>query len=114
MRGVEGISVYEVAYHRNGVSGAPFYAIRFREFIEGKARHFCASVFEEAGYVSVVCLDMIEAHGVDSAWNAWRGDYYEPHLRAAIEAHRLAQGMAPASPLVDPPEPTPRRARVVG
>ena len=106
------IRVDEVAYHRNGVSGEGFHAVLFRERNGRRWRKFLASVFEGQGVLSVVCIDMLPEHGVNAMANAWRGDYYEPHLRRAIEAwtaERDARLLAMSGPA--PHKVTPTRPR---
>lgn len=61
-----------IRYQRNGVHGAPFHAVAFRY---GK-RHLVAAVFEESGFCAVI--------EPANPRNAWRGDDFEPPLRAAI------------------------------
>jgi hypothetical protein len=92
-------SVQEVSYHRNGVCGNGFYAVRFTSDIEADdgnwgspeaparpGANFLAIVFDEPGSCAVICLDLIESVGVKFAGgNSWRGDQYEPELRKAIK-----------------------------
>lgn len=82
----------QVAYHRNGISGAPFYAVLFTGSSTDlpKPERFLASVFEEPGAVSVISLSRIEESGVTFGENSYRGDAYEPELRAAIAAYEAA------------------------
>jgi hypothetical protein len=100
-------SVQEIAYHRNGIGGNGFYAVRFTSDIEPDSEaeaklcqilgqpaesgvigaNFIGIVFDEPGSCAVLCLDRLESHGVRFAGgNSWRGDQFEPELRAAIEA----------------------------
>lgn len=88
------LRVDEVAFHRNGVSGEGFHAVLFREREGRHWRKFLATVFPDPGVVAVVCLDLLPEHGVASFKNAWRGDYYEPHLRKAIADHCAQQRAA--------------------
>jgi hypothetical protein len=74
------IEVQEVASHRNGCTGEPFHAVRFTA--EGEA--LVALVFAGAGQVAVI--DPARAvETVAFAANSWRGDWYEPALRVAVE-----------------------------
>jgi len=97
-------NIQEIAYHRNGISGEGFYAVRFTADIEGIGKkeaafwnvpaeptqadaNFLAILFDGPGQCAVICTDRIATHGVKFAGgNSWRGDHYEDELRAAIEA----------------------------
>lgn len=85
--------VVEVSFHRNGIAGVGFYAVRFVANIDdelGKIvrsdANFLAIIFDAPGFCAVTCLDLIETCGVKFAGgNSWRGDVFEPELRKAIE-----------------------------
>ena len=94
-------SIEQVSYHRNGIGGVGFYAILFRADAEesspklslrGKGSpaqsnaRFLGIVYDDPGYCSVICLDLIDEYGVEFAeGNSWRGDMFEHELRKAIE-----------------------------
>ena len=93
-------SVEEVAWHRNGVGGTGFYAVRFTADIEPddgrlsgcdpttgvKDAKWLAILFDAPGECAVICTDLLATKGVKFAGgNSWRGDGFEPELRAAIE-----------------------------
>jgi hypothetical protein len=81
------ISIQEIEFHRNGVSGSGFHAVRFsvtRGPVDERG-NFLATVFESRGDIAVINLDRIAEHGVGRD-NKWRGDHYEDDLRAAIAA----------------------------
>jgi len=80
------LRIDEIAYHRNGISGAGFHAVLFCKRYGRHWRKFFAAVFEEPGNVAVICLDLVTEHGVNKFKNAWRGDTFEHDLREAIEA----------------------------
>lgn len=105
-------SIQEVAYHRNGVCGEGFYAIRFTADIEDldpklvelfgneqpgagqKDANWLAILFDGEGQCAVTCLDLIAACGVKFAGgNSWRGDNYEPELREAIKTRQTSGGV---------------------
>lgn len=102
-------SIQEVAWHRNGIMGEGFYAVRFTSDIDAddgtfggklkkplyeptdgkKDANFLAILFDEPGRCAVICLDLIPTCGVKFAGgNSWRGDHYETELRAAIETEQ--------------------------
>ncbi len=100
-------AIQEVAYHRNGICGRGFYAIRFTSDIEGvtpaeaemwnqvpgepvKDAKWIATVTDTPGECYVICVDLLETRGVKFGGNSWRGDHYEPELREAIKQHTEA------------------------
>jgi hypothetical protein len=96
--------VVEVAWHRNGISGRGFYAVRFIADVEGldastaklsglpsgsgvRNAKWLAILTDDPGECYVICTDLLETCGVKFAGgNSWRGDQYEPELRDAIKA----------------------------
>lgn len=79
------LKIQEIQFHRNGVSGSGFHAVRFAVTsgpVEERG-NFLATVFEGRGDVAVINLDKIAEYGV-SLGNKWRGDYYESAIREAI------------------------------
>lgn len=110
-------NVQEVSYHRNGICGNGFYAIRFQSDIEGydgkwggkphperKDANFLGIVFDEPGSCAITCLDLIPEVGVKfAAGNSWRGDHYEPELREAIKTHE-SSGSVRVGPFAIPVE----------
>ena len=77
-----------IQYHRNGISGAPFYALIFRDPDEGR---MLGIVFDEKYHVAVFNLDKLAIGTIAFGVNSWRGDRYEPHLRTAITASRAKE-----------------------
>lgn len=75
--------IEHIAHHRNGISGAPFYPVIFRDPDEGR---MLGVVFETDHHVAVFNLDKLALGNVAFGINSWRGDQYEPHLRRAIAA----------------------------
>lgn len=83
------LTFHQIKYHRNGVSGAPFHVLRFRDEAEGE---MLGIVFENRYHVAVLNLDRLDVRDIGFGSNSWRGDKYEPHLRMAIkelEAERI-------------------------
>lgn len=70
------IVVTAARYHRNGCAGAGFYVIWFTFQPDG----------EEPRMLQGVVFDAAEHVAVTSAYlrETWRGDDFEPHLRAYI------------------------------
>ncbi|WP_169974000.1 hypothetical protein [Tautonia rosea] len=67
--------------HRNGICGAPFHVLIFRDPEEGG---MLGVVFDSPGHVAVFNLDKLACGSIAFGVNSWRGDRYEPTLRAAI------------------------------
>lgn len=73
------IKILEVAWHRNGCCGEPFYAVRFID----EGTKLLALVFDQPD--RVVVIDPAKAAvSVAFGTNSWRGDIYEAALRQAI------------------------------
>ncbi len=78
--------VHSVDFHRNGVSGAPFHIIRFAG-TKGYPKNMIGIVFDEPYHVAVFDADLLVAGNVKFGENSWRGDDFEPELRAAIKKY---------------------------
>ena len=90
------IEIQEASFHRNGVCGKGFYAIRFRWQPCGRdaEENFIATLFDSKGYCTVLSLDRMESNGVAFAeGNSWRGDNFEPYLRKAIDRGDVVKGV---------------------
>ena len=85
--------IEHIDYHRNGICGAPFHVLLFRDPDEGR---MLGVVFEKAYHVAVLQLDKLAVGNIAFGVNSWRGDRYEPALRRAVQAH-LEQLEASAS-----------------
>jgi len=85
------ISVQEVSWHRNGISGVGFYAVRFKaevglDAVGKKDANWLGILFDTPGECAVICLDLLETCGVKfGGGNSWRGDAFETELREAIK-----------------------------
>jgi len=76
------MQIVEQAYHRNGVSGAPFHIFRFTE----DGRNMVAIVFPDYPMATAVFdADKIGAGDIAFGSNSWRGDTYNTRLRNAID-----------------------------
>lgn len=80
--------IEHIDYHRNGICGAPFHVLLFRDPDEGR---MLGVVFEEAYHVAVFQLDKLAVGNIAFGVNSWRGDRYEPALRRAIQHYREQQ-----------------------
>lgn len=93
--------VEKVARHRNGVSGEAFYVVLFRE----GGRNFVGTIFEGSvpadegdepkepcdPRVALLDRDLLAQGVIEMGENSWRGDQYEPLLRAAVRQWREAR-----------------------
>ena len=78
-----------VRHHRNGVAGAPFDVVLFTDHGPHGSRKL-GIVFEAAYYVAVFDLAKLAAEDIAFGSNSWRGDQFEPKLRAMIAQHDTA------------------------
>ena len=76
--------VLSADHHRNGVCGAPFQAVVFDGGPDGHGgrRRMFAVLFDGPGTVAVFDLDKLAEGNVAFGDNSWRGDAFEPELRA--------------------------------
>ncbi len=81
------LKIIDIAFHRNGICGAPFHVVLFDDRCN-EGRRMMAIVFEEDGHCAV--LDVARLHAGDIAFgsNSFRGDNYEPYVRLAIKEHQ--------------------------
>lgn len=75
--------IENIQHHCNGISGAPFHVLIFRDPDEGR---MLGIVFEQEHHVAVFNLDKLAVANIAFGVNSWRGDNYEPSLRTAIAA----------------------------
>lgn len=80
------IKIIEKAYHRNGVSGEGFWAVRFQHRPDqfSPTETFVATLFAGEGQCAVLSVDRLASWGVAFGHNSWRGDTFESQLRQAI------------------------------
>lgn len=95
------IQIEEIAYHRNGVSGAGFFVVKFIDSdvgkpktrlidkmnkIEGTQGRMIGIVFDEPYHVAVFDRGLLAQDIIAFGRNSFRGDYYESVLRKATES----------------------------
>lgn len=80
---MKNITVIAKAHHRNGISGAPFYAVLFDE-ADGGTGPKLGVVFDQEAHCAVLDITRLANGDIGFGSNSWRGDAYEPALRAAI------------------------------
>ena len=75
------IRVGEIARHRNGVAGEPFYVVKF---VAGKDA-MLGIIFDTPGHVAVFNRRLLNKGDIAFGSNSFRAEHYEKPLRAAIE-----------------------------
>ena len=78
------LTILSVASHRNGICGAPFHVVLFKDHGPEGSRKV-GIVFESKAHCAVLDVDKVAAGDIAFRSNSWRGDNYEPALRIAIE-----------------------------
>ena len=77
--------IVDMAMHRNGVAGESFYAVLFKDSgKEGSLK--IGLVFDDPSYVAVLDVALLAEGNIRVRENSWRGDWFEPDLRKAIDA----------------------------
>ena len=80
------ITIIDIAHHRNGVCGAPFDIVLFKDRgVEGSRK--IGILFDQPYHCAVLDIAKLAAGDIAFTSNSWRGDNYEPHLREAITEH---------------------------
>ena len=74
------LTIIAIDSHRNGICGAPFDVVLFRE---GRTR-MLGILFEAEAHCAVFDVAKLAAGDIAFGSNSWRGDNYEPDLRRAI------------------------------
>jgi hypothetical protein len=75
------IQVGEIARHRNGIAGEPFYVVKFTE---GKDA-MLGIVFDAPHHVAVFNQRLLSDGKIAFGSNSFRAEHYEKPLREAIE-----------------------------
>ena len=97
--------IQEVARHRNGVSGMPFWVIKFRDATPDEPHHEMVGVLFDRDYYetskrakdwvnpycAVLDTDLLTKGIVTFAVNSFRGDAYVDELCEAIIKHERAE-----------------------
>jgi hypothetical protein len=80
------LKIIATASHRNGVAGARFDVVLFKD-TRGEGSRKVGIVFEEPKHCAVLDVAKLAAGDIAFGSNSWRGDDYEPHLRKAIHSN---------------------------
>ncbi|HLN31839.1 MAG TPA: hypothetical protein VK395_29180 [Gemmataceae bacterium] len=87
------LKIIDIAFHRNGICGAPFHAVLFHECAPEGSRKV-AIVFDEPHHCAVLDIAKLAAGDIAFGSNSWRADNYEPYLRVEIKQHQT-KGVKP-------------------
>ena len=78
--------IIDIAYHRNGITGAPFDVVLFEDKGSRGSRKL-AILFEGDSFCAVLDVAKLAAGDIEFGSNSWRGDKFEPGLRTAVIEH---------------------------
>ncbi len=95
------LKIESIAFHRNGICGAGFYAVLFTDPEQGL---MYAALFDEPGHCAVVNVVLLAKGNVAFGENSWRGDQYESALRPLVAAFEKSQGLGRVGPFSAIPE----------
>ena len=88
------ITIHNLDHHRNGICGAPFDIFLFEDS-ESRGKQKIAILFEAEYHCAVLDIAQLAKGDIAFGSNSWRGDKYEPHLRAALANSRAAEAADP-------------------
>ena len=77
------LKIIDTAHHRNGVAGAPFDVVLFKDRGRQGSRKV-AILFDEPHHCAVLDVAKLAAGDIAFGSNSWRGDEYERPLREGI------------------------------
>jgi hypothetical protein len=79
------IRVVDWDYHRNGISGAPFHVVLFDDVDDENSRKI-GILFDARHHCAVIDVVRLSAGIIGFGFNSYRGDVFEPSLRAALNS----------------------------
>ena len=77
------IHVVDFDYHRNGICGAPFHVFLFDDIQDENTRKV-GILFQAPDHCAVLDVAKLASGSIGFGVNSYRGDNFEPSLRAAI------------------------------
>ena len=80
------LKITNLAYHRNGITGAPFDVVLFTDQ-EPESSRKVAILFAERAHCAVLDIDKLAAGDIAFMSNSWHGDAYEAPLRREMKAY---------------------------
>ncbi|MFZ1932672.1 MAG: hypothetical protein WCB27_25385 [Thermoguttaceae bacterium] len=82
------LKIIHTAHHRNGVHGASFDLVLFKDRGPERSRKI-GILFEQPHHCAVLDVAKLAQGDIAFGSNSWRGDEYEPDLRKAIDGESL-------------------------
>ncbi len=79
------LTILDIAHHRNGVCGAPFEVVLFKDSGREGSRKV-GIIFDAPYHCAVLNVAKLAAGDIAFGSNSFRGDNYEPDLRKATDA----------------------------
>lgn len=80
---MKNLQILDASFHRNGVSGLPFYVALVDD--PGSDDVKLVIMFEAEGHTAVLSLDKLTGEeDIKFGSNSWRGDQYEEVLRPEL------------------------------
>ena len=83
------IRITDWAYHRKGISGAPFHVFLFDDIGDENTRKV-GILFEAPHHCAVFDVTKLSEGGIAFGLNSYRGDMFEESLRAALNFPKLS------------------------
>jgi hypothetical protein len=84
------LKIIDIAFHRNGICGAPFHVVLFDDRCND-GRRMMAIVFEEDSHCAVLDVGKLAAGDIKFGSNSWRADAYQCRLQKAIDEQQRRQ-----------------------
>ena len=78
------INIIDWAYHRNGISGAPFHVVLFDDTSDENTRKV-GILFDAPYHCAVLDVPKLASGSIAFGVNSYRGDYFEASLRKALK-----------------------------
>jgi hypothetical protein len=88
------IRIIEFDRHRNGICGAPFHVVLFRD-TDDENTEKVAILFDEPHHCAVLDVTKLARGSIAFGVNSYRGDNFEPALRTAITPTNHSKGEQP-------------------
>jgi len=77
------INIVDWAYHRNGISGAPFHVVLFDD-VEDENTRKIGILFGERYHCAVLDVAKLSEGNIAFGFNSYRGDVFEDALRSHL------------------------------
>jgi hypothetical protein len=79
------IRIIDLAYHRNGICGAPFHVVLFDDVDDENTRKV-GILFEQPYHCAVLDVAKLTAGNIAFGVNSYRGDRFEESLRSSLKS----------------------------